>query len=842
MKNNPANTEIPVVKRSLFSWIFSESLKLQGVLLAIIIVTVFIRVIPLEMQKRIVNMAIKLKKTDLLIIYCGTYLAAVVIAGGLKYLINIIETVIGQRAIANMRQSVYEHMLALPISFFRKTQPGMVVSSLVNELAAAGDFVGMAVAVPLSNILTLFAFGGYLLWLNPLLAVISLSIYPFVVIVIPLLQKKANAANKKRVDVGRNMSGKIAETVSGIHEVQSNAAHRLESDKFNVISDQIGKIRVLWNLYRHAIKASTNLFNNFSPFLIFLVGGLLVINGKLEIGSLVAFLSAQEKLFNPWKELMDFYQDYQDARVSYTRTMEYFDAVPEHIVAPADRDPMVLGGNIDIKDVSFVAEGGIQLLERISLSVKDGEQLALVGFSGSGKSTLAHCIGQLHRYTSGNILIDTEEVSNLTKRDIARNVGFVSQTPFIFEGSIEDNLLYSCRAILGNDPVEAEGALPSLDDKIRVLQQTGVFPDILKFGLNTVLDQEKYEDLVPALIRIRGLFKRDFGEEMTDYVEFFDENEYLYFSSIARNMTFGTANRENFKEVNLHKNDAFLRFLENFDLVRPLVELGGGICRQTISILGGLEPDAMFFEHSPFTAEEFEEFKNIAAQLKATDCERLSAKDQKRLLELGLRFTPGRHKMIDLPVYLKRKIMTARELFHDKIVGTDPEAFSFYKESEYIPSHTILNNILFGRLKTTHSRIQDNINNHVIQLLVQEGVLEKIVEIGMQFQVGTKGDRLSGGQRQKLAIARVFLKHPKILIMDEATSSLDNRSQGRIQHLLDTHWKGKSTLIAVVHRLDIIKNFDKIAVMKAGKVVEAGGYSELIDKKGVLHELVSARI
>ncbi|MGB6382186.1 MAG: ATP-binding cassette domain-containing protein, partial [Syntrophobacteria bacterium] len=130
------------------------------------------------------------------------------------------------------------------------------------------------------------------------------------------------------------------------------------------------------------------------------------------------------------------------------------------------------------------------------------------------------------------------------------------------------------------------------------------------------------------------------------------------------------------------------------------------------------------------------------------------------------------------------------------------------------------------------------IDQSIIQVLIEEDLLETIVEIGMEFQVGSKGDRLSGGQRQKLAIARVFLKAPRVLIMDEATSALDNKSQARIQSLLDTRWKGQSTLIAVVHRLDIIKSYDKIAVMKAGRIGEMGTYDDLVAKKGMLYELI----
>jgi ABC-type multidrug transport system fused ATPase/permease subunit len=128
-----------------------------------------------------------------------------------------------------------------------------------------------------------------------------------------------------------------------------------------------------------------------------------------------------------------------------------------------------------------------------------------------------------------------------------------------------------------------------------------------------------------------------------------------------------------------------------------------------------------------------------------------------------------------------------------------------------------------------------------MHLLIEEDYLEKVAAFGLHFQVGTMGDRLSGGQRQKLAIARVLLKQPKIMLMDEATSALDNKSQARIQRLMTTRWKGKRTVIAAVHRLDIIGSFDKVAVMKAGKLVEFGTYQELINQKGILHELIYGR-
>jgi ABC-type multidrug transport system fused ATPase/permease subunit len=121
----------------------------------------------------------------------------------------------------------------------------MVVSSLITELTTSGNFVGMAVSVPITNVLTLLAFAGYLIWLNPLLALVSLSIYPVVIFLVPILQKRSNRANKKRVDAGRNLSSKIAESITGIHEIQGNGAFGLENQKYDRLIDRLLKIRIV---------------------------------------------------------------------------------------------------------------------------------------------------------------------------------------------------------------------------------------------------------------------------------------------------------------------------------------------------------------------------------------------------------------------------------------------------------------------------------------------------------------------------------------------------------------------------------------------------------------------
>jgi len=828
-----------VVRKSLVSWIISKNTWLQIALVITAIFAVIANVFPLEMQKRIINDAVNLRKFDMLVVYCGLYLIAVIASSILKYLINILQNIIGQRTLAEMRKALYAHILTIPLSLYRKTQPGMVVGALTTELATAGDFVGMAIAVPVTNLLMLLALAGYLFWLNPLLAAVTFSIYPVVLLLVPVLQKRVNIYNRKRVDAGRKVSSKVGESVAGIHEIQVNGAFSIENKKFGGLVDHLRKIRIIWNLYRFAVKTVNSLFTNFSRFLVFALGGYLAINGRLELGALVAFLSAQEKLYDPWKELIQFYQAYQTASVTYSRTMEYFDVEPEHQLALEGRQPYELEGRIAVKDLSFVVENGTQLLSEVNFDLKHGEHMALVGFSGSGKSTLAQCIAQLNKYTGGKILIGPKEVSRLSKKDIVNNIGFVSQTPFIFEGSIEENLLYAVMAKAEQNPAKERPKMPNLDDRILVLQQTGLFVDVLRFGLNAVLDKDKHENIIKQILAVRKTFRQDFGEDLAEFIEFYDPDNYLYSSSVAENILFGDPLDDAFTAENLPQNEIFNDFLAEASLKEPLFESGVSLAEELIKFSDQRSSDEEILALGLVDPEEMDDYKRLCYKIKKKGVQKVSSKGRAKILRLMLDFIPQKHPFFHLPKKLEKQILEGRKLFKEKISAAAPDAVSFCRMSSYMFAQSILTNIFFGKLKEESSAAQGKVKICIHQLLIEEDFLEDIIEMGMQHPVGTKGDNLSGGQRQKLAIARIFLKNPPVMIMDEATSGLDNESQARIQDLLETQWKGKSTLIAVVHRLDIIKNYDQVALMKAGKIVEKGDYQDLMEKRGTLYELVS---
>ena len=673
-----------ISKKPLFSWVLERHRGLQVLLIFLILAAIFLRVFPLEMQKRIVNSAIALKNMNALFLYCGLYLGAVVLAGLFKYIINLLQGYIGQKILFEMRAQIYNHILSLPLPFFRRTPPGMVIASLTSELSSIGEFMGGAIAVPIINILTLLSFAGYMAYLNPLLAVLSFSVYPVEILIIPMLQKRFNRLNHDRIDVTRSMSNVIGEAISGMHEIQGNASYELENRKLARFSARLFDIRQHMNKFKFLTKFANNFFQSLGPFILFIVGGYLTIQGRFDLGALVAFLSAYEKLYDPWKELMDYYQDYQDSKVRYHQIMDSFDVKPEFQRLPeVDREPHRLAGNVDVKDLSFMADGQIRILDQISLNLNAGEQLALVGLSGSGKSTLAMVLGQLYNYNTGHVLIDGMELRTLTRMDVSHNIGYVAQYPFIFDGTILENVIYACQSLNQNGPV-SERPLPTREEIFRVLNSIGFSEDILAMGLNTLLSPERHPEFAGKLIVVRESFFQRWGSELAELVDFFDVNRFQHYTSIAENLIFGHPNRKSYESEELPTNNLFQGFLKRADLHGPLLHLGEELAMSTVALLKGLEQDDFFFKMSPIPADEFEHYSEIVDRLTRSGRQHLPREIEHALLSLALRFTPAVHKMASLSLELERQLLQARNQFMETISAADPDAITFYKPGEYL--------------------------------------------------------------------------------------------------------------------------------------------------------------
>jgi len=850
-----------ITKKPLFYWILHKYRGLQFLLLFLIVSSLFFKVFPLEMQRKIINIAINLRKLELLYLYCGLYMGAVLIAGLIKYYINWLQAIIGQKILIEMRRELYNHVLKLPLQFFHRTQTGIIISAMTSELNAVGTFLGGALAIPISSILTFLAFLGFMIYLNPVLGILTTLIYPFEFIVIPMLQKRYNILNRSRVHTVRSMANLVNESISGIHEVQSNSSFQLEQGKLDYYIKKLYRTMSKLFIFKYGIKFSNNFFQSLGPFLLFLIGGYLAINGQFTIGALVAFLSAYEKVYDPWKEMIEYYQMYQDAQVRYRQIMETFDSSERTLLEiPENKEAITLQGTIEARNLGFQISSDVQLLEDISFDLEAGQHLALIGFSGSGKSTLSHLLSQLLNYTDGTLKIDGHEVNSLSKLDIARNISVVSQQPFIFTGTVNDNLLYSCVALRLAGITEE---LPGREKVLAMMREVGLEADVIRWGYRSVLPLEKAQQLADKILSMRRIIHNTLRDEFDGVVEFYDSEAFLEYSTIGQNIIFGEYTGNYSSDYLLNRKD-FLNFLKQTNLEETLLVLGRNIAETTVTLLHDMREDDFFFQGSPMEPGEYDSYAGIIKKLQKTSLINLRKNERHDLLKLALLYIPGKHKIYTLPAKLRSAIIKARHIFlyeiekinleqcrdgtiqqhilpiegHEETQEAPLSTFTPYCTSQYLFNHTLLDNVLFGTV-IDREVLRDSLGALAIRHFSEQGLLDEILEIGLDFHVGSKGDNLSGGQKQKVALARALLKQTPLLILDEATASLDNQSQTQIQKYIDSRLKGNTTVIAVVHRLDMISGYDHILVMRAGKIVESGTYDKLLNQKGVLYGLIN---
>jgi len=430
----------------------------------------------------------------------------------------------------------------------------------------------------------------------------------------------------------------------------------------------------------------------------------------------------------------------------------------------------------------------------------------------------------------------------------------IAQPPFIFTGTIRENLLYAVQASAGD-----KSELPNRETILQVIRDVGLEDDMLRFGFNMVLPRERVHPLKQKFLNMRQIIHGELGEQFAKIVEFYDPHHFLRYCSLRDNIIFGESMSDEYDTRNLPGNSVFMTFITDRGLEKEMLNLGLEIADKTVSLLKDIGDDEFFFQGSPMEPGEFNNYKKIIEDLGGKTPQNKKQKDQ--LLLLALRFIPALHSIVNMPKSVANKIVEARHSFLEKVMGVDIDAcfesvshlknsgslisIPAYKEenfiafcpTEYLFKHSLKDNILFGTA-IMEGLEAERLQKIAIEAFKREGLLDEVLDIGLDFEVGSKGDRLSGGQKQKVAIARALLKDTPILIMDEATASLDNKSQAKIHELLETKYKGTTTIIAVIHRLDMASSYDRIIVLKAGSIIEQGTYDELIASQGAFYDLV----
>jgi ABC-type bacteriocin/lantibiotic exporter with double-glycine peptidase domain len=294
----------PALPDGLFRYVWQES-RAQQVWLCLLAAVFPLTMVPLELQRRIIDQAIGNEDLRLLALLGAVYLAVVLVQGGLKYLLRFYRGVVSERAIRSLRCMIQETRPASGAAARDDTGRGEIVSIISSEVERVGGFVGEAFSEPVLQIGIFVSILGYMLFVEPLVALISLSFFVPQLIFVPLLQKVVNRRARQKVELVRE----LGELVVAPHD-DAGARYR---DRI----DRIYGVRLQYYALKFLIKFLNNLMNHLAPLSVLMVGGYLVTTGATTVGTVVAFISGFQRLADPSRELLAYYRLAAETRVQY---------------------------------------------------------------------------------------------------------------------------------------------------------------------------------------------------------------------------------------------------------------------------------------------------------------------------------------------------------------------------------------------------------------------------------------------------------------------------------------------------------------------------------------------
>ena len=877
---------------SIYGYILHHSLRDQIYLVVVTLISFPFLYYSLDLPKLIVNRAISGKEypqkflgmafdqIPYLIVLCSIFLVLVLINGWFKLHLNTKKGQVGERMLRRLRYQLYERVLRFPLSHFDRTASGQIIAMITGELEPVGGFIGDAFALPISQAGTLLTIFVFMFVQDPVLGAAAVAFYPLQGYLIPKMQRIIRRLGRERVRKMRVVSDRIAETIAARSEIRANdaAAYQLAD-----ISHRLGEVYdIRFEMYNRKffVKFLNNLIGNLTPFLFFLIGGYFVINGELSFGALVAVLAAYKDLSSPWKELLDFYQNQQDVAIKYEQVVEQFnvpDMLDRRLLLEEPEKVEPLQGEITATNVSVVDSDGIPLLEGVSFDVPLGTDVAVVGQSNSGRNLVPQLFPRLVTPTSGRLMIGETDINSLPLAVSGRRIGYVGPITYLFSTSVRDNLLLGLRHQSQRIPDDrlaggqtrnrvVDEALKSGNSEfdvtadwvdyrqagvadaaeleariVEVLQLVDLDEDVHLFGLRGRLDQDRQPEAAQRILEARRvLAERLSADGLAHLVERFDPERYNTNSPVSVNLLFGTPIGPVFEGDGIARNAYVQNVLDKLGLTHDLIEVGAGVARVMLELFSGLRPEHEFFEEFGFlSADDLPVFEGILKRMEMAGIESLLRPPRERLLSLAFKLVAARDPLDLLDEKMQQRILQARHTFSESLPADLRGAVEFFDPERYNAAASVQENVLFGTIVRGELGGRERVHAAITEVLDELGLRRTLIEVGLDYSVGTGGSRLSEAQRQKLAIASALLKRPDILALYDATAVLDGAAETSILERLKVEFAERS-LIWSLHRPRLAATFDRVMVMEHGRLADQGSPGELEKSGSPLAPLMAA--
>lgn len=359
----------------------------------------------------------------------------------LRYFIQYYGHVIGVKMQANMRNDLFKKLQKLPYSYYDNHETGKIMSRMTNDLMDVSELAHHGPEnLFICGIMVIGSF-IYLLSINVYLTLIVFACVPVLVTISLTLRKRMTSAfmeSRKSIAV---VNAALESSITGIRVTKAYTNSIKEEEKFEKGNQQFVEARKKSYKAMGLFHSSTSFVTDVFNVIVLIAGGIFMIMGKIDLSDYSTFIVSINLFISPVNTLIGFIEQLQNGMTGFKRFMEVM-AEDEEPAKEGATELVVTEGHIKFNNVSFSYNEAKEVLHNVTLDIKPGNKLALVGPSGGGKTTICHLIPNFYKLEEGEIYIDDQEINDVTLESLRRNIGIVQQDVFLFNGSMKENILY----------------------------------------------------------------------------------------------------------------------------------------------------------------------------------------------------------------------------------------------------------------------------------------------------------------------------------------------------------------------------------------------------------------